>query len=120
MSLQKTIAIPQVLLLSESGTETFRRALLDVFGEISDFYMNGHELEVSGAWGGSAQIRAEFTQHDLSPFAPDSGEGTRGLHDARTIAAQAHESIPTDGTMLIVTDVELVPPSDWRYIVWDV
>jgi hypothetical protein len=43
-----------------------------------------------------------------------------GTYDHRILGQAVREIVDTDGTILVVTDQEITPPKNWRYIIWDI
>jgi hypothetical protein len=71
-----------------------------------------HSLSPSMTWGSSSYAEWQ-TSRDVAPPA------SRRTVDARVLGALVQETVQPSGWTLIVTDIELQPPPDWRYIIWD-
>lgn len=113
-------------------------ALWAAFDEIRRLYETEDGwLTVPGITG-PAHIQTAFTAHYLSPFVPEEiapkdashsidqlpdlieNARTGQVYDQRAVGALVKDILGVPGTQLIVTDLELIPPYDWRYIIWDV
>jgi hypothetical protein len=142
-AVEKEVEIWQVLLVK--GVEFAREigpAIWTGFEEVRKFFGDGETAVTVDVIHDvfTAKIAAKFTPYYLSTYVfpgldaanriDDQGaieriwgeaERSAGLHDQRVLGEAVSELLdPPDGaTTVLVTDVEIVPPPEWRYIIWD-
>jgi hypothetical protein len=132
VTFEKTIEITQVLLLKDDKfAKLAAPALWAGFEEVRRFFGTAGDLIRVPIEGVSfVDVRPKFTSYQSSPDRPildrqalvpiwrDARRGA-ATYDQQVLGELVKTAARLQGTSVIVTDVELVPPPEWRYIIWD-
>jgi hypothetical protein len=140
MGVDKTVEIAQILFFS-SGAEyqLAGPALLAVCDEVRRFYApHDSWLDVPLGAGEIARVRPSLATHCVSSEAPTEVPTVQAITDASAIdrivresaagpalsdhavlGPLVHELVDSRGMSVVVTDLEIVPPAEWRYMIWD-
>jgi hypothetical protein len=138
VAVEKSVQVSQVLLLRDQKlSHDVGPAIWASFEEVRRFFGKVEPLEVHHE-AFSARIQPEFSRCYVSRLVPeqlspehavsDADEierlwresvGSTGVYDQRVLGELVGALVKPEGTMVLVTDVELIPPPDWRYIIWD-
>jgi hypothetical protein len=148
MGILMTVDIELVLLFKDEEKSTkFGPALWPVFSELRRFFDPGDDdgwLDVPrGRTGSRVGMRPRFSSRYLAPSTPGTLEPAAGpetisaermervwsraasrdrtqqyVHDV--LGDGVRELLGSDSTLLVVTDQQIVPPPEFRYIIWDV
>jgi hypothetical protein len=134
----KAVPITQILLLAEPDRfpERLTPTILAVFEEVRRFYESDDWLDVPLRGGQTASVRPEWTaeqvadkalspdgvvvDRDLVARIADESRSSPTTHDQSMIGELLLRSLQPPGTAVIVTDLAITPPPDWRYVIWDV
>ena len=140
MGRQKTVEIAQILLVGNpKASLPLAGALWAAFDEVQRFYAPDDDwLEVPLFRGSTVEVRPSFTAHYVSwevpPEVPaeaviDDEEaierilresaGGPALFDHAVLGPLVHELVDPRGTSVVLTDLEILPPPEWRYMIWD-
>jgi predicted Zn-dependent protease len=101
--------VPEGLILGYGGLSGFSRVWNWLFG--------GDAPEEN-----ASASRTEIVQHTLEGEWQEARGKYARTYDARRIAGTMRRLLPKEGSgtaMVIVTDQELAPPPDWRYVIMD-
>lgn len=148
MEIQKTVNIAQILLFKDDKMSAqFGPALWNAFEEIRLFFETANTegwLEVPLPQTSSrALMRPTFSAHYLAPALPAEldpspdppsirSEQVQGIWSAavstgrrdqyvhQVLGEVVRELLGSEKPLLVVTDQEIVPPTGFRYIIWDV
>lgn len=141
MGIEKTVEIALILLIKDPKMSVLcGPALCAAFDEVQRFFVPEDDaLELPLLPGApAARVRPSFTTHlvssEVSPAVKigaviDDPEligsaltragADKGIVDHVVLGGLVHQLVEPDGTSVIVTDVEIRPPPDWRYMIWD-
>ena len=134
----KQVDVTQVVFLVDpDASSLFARALWEAANEAADFY------GVAGGWSfphASVPVRVEpaIDTRLLSSAVPagvpreavtqdaeavERGVATatvsKGLAKQDVLGPLVHETLALQGSSIVITDCAIVPPAEWRYIIWD-
>jgi len=140
MGIEKTVEIAQVLFLTNPDTARWAGpALWAACEEVQEFYSPRGEWLHVPLFGSVARVRPKFERHFVSPEPPESIPADAaltdeqriqgildatlagpGVYDHSLMGTLLHELVGARGTSVVITDVEILPPPEWRYMIWDV
>ena len=118
--------IDQILLLKdERSIKELSEPLVSLFREVEGLFNFGEPRAEFRHWWLNTEDRPEMGPSGFSriALADDFWKAALGryasTYDAGQLGEFVDRALPPEGKKLIVTDQELVPPPDWRYIIWD-
>jgi hypothetical protein len=141
MALEKTVDIAQILFITNPENSRWAGpALWVACKEVQRFYApRGRWLDVPLFGDSVAHVQPSFRRHYVSPEAPDGipcdaaitdknriesilaeSVARPDVYDHALLGPLVHEMVGASGTSVVITDVEILPPPEWRYMIWDV
>lgn len=124
------LSFTEVLLLRNPSCADLVPALWAALDEVRQFYQwPKQESEFRRLFASPrvpAAIRRDLTEDQIIPARRlddipwDTAAGRpAGTFRSNALGNLARKIVGADDILLLVTDFELTPPSDWRYIIWD-
>src|SRR5262245_55590428 len=124
----QTVEIAQVLVFKDEAlSKLVAPAVETSFEEVRQFFETpGDRFDVPVGGGGfAARVELKFAFKDISSDTPalasvwKQAQVGKEIYDHQVVGELVKMMAELTGTTVIVTDVEIAPPADWRYIIWD-